>query len=81
VVRKPIPHPIGQPCLQPHALAPEPLSPRNDEETGIRLDAHRFVENEYVSIRDEQVHSHTFTIDRIRPIEANKEKLTRAELA
>ena len=25
VVRKPIPHPLGQPCLQPHALAPEPL--------------------------------------------------------
>jgi hypothetical protein len=25
VVRKPIPHPLGQPYLQPHALAPEPL--------------------------------------------------------
>jgi hypothetical protein len=37
---------------------------RGDEETGVRLGAHRFIENEYVSIRDEEGRSHTFKIAR-----------------
>ncbi|HLW92516.1 MAG TPA: hypothetical protein VKS78_14620 [Roseiarcus sp.] len=38
----------------------------DDEDTGIHLDSHRFVENEYVSIRDEEGRPHTFKIVRVR---------------
>jgi len=53
----------------------------DNEETGIRLDAHRFAANEYVSIRDEEGRPHTFKIDRIRPLETNKGELTGAKSA
>lgn len=37
-------------------------------ETGFRLDAHRFLVNEYVSIRDLDGQSNTFKIEEIRPV-------------
>jgi len=39
-----------------------------EDEAGYRLDSHRFVADEYVSIRDAQGHSHTFKIAEIRPV-------------
>ncbi len=36
------------------------------DETGYRLGAHRFVENEYISIHDQSGRSHTFKIADIR---------------
>jgi hypothetical protein len=45
---------------------------RADEETGVHLGTHRFIENEYVSIRDEEGRSHTFKIVRVQPAEASK---------
>lgn len=36
--------------------------------TGYRLDAHRFIVNEYVSIRDIDGQSYTFKIEEIRPV-------------
>jgi hypothetical protein len=36
-----------------------------DDETGYRLGAHRFVENEYMSIHDGNGHSNTFRIARV----------------
>ncbi len=44
----------------------EPEALENDE-SGYRLGAHRFVADEYVSIRDEDGDSHTFRIVEIRP--------------
>lgn len=46
-----------------------------DEETGVRLGAHRFVKDEYVSIRDEEGRSHTFKIMSVRPLEAAKQTI------
>ena len=45
----------------------------SDEETGIRLGAHRFVKDEYISIRDEEGRSHTFKIAGIRPLPTAKQ--------
>ena len=36
-----------------------------DDEAGYRLGAHRFVEGEYVSIRDEDGHLHTFAVTHV----------------
>lgn len=47
----------------------------NDEEAGVRLDAHRFVKDEYVSIRDEEGRSHTFKIAGIHPVETGRQLL------
>ncbi len=44
-----------------------------DEETGIRLESHRFIENEYVSVRDEDGRLHTFKIEQVQPLETNRE--------
>jgi hypothetical protein len=44
-----------------------PDAPEN-EEIGYRLDSHRLVENEYVSIRDDSGHSNTFKIAQVRPL-------------
>jgi hypothetical protein len=38
----------------------------SDDETGYRLEAHTFRENEYVSIRDSQDKTHTFKVAAIR---------------
>jgi hypothetical protein len=35
----------------------------DDDETGYRLDMHRFVVGEYVSVRDAHGRSHTFKIE------------------
>ncbi len=39
----------------------------DDDESGYRLDTHRFIVNEYVSIRDKDGTSHPFKITQIRP--------------
>jgi hypothetical protein len=44
----------------------DPSGPDEDE-TGYRLDTHRFIENEYVTIRDDEGHPHTFKIAKVRP--------------
>ena len=36
-----------------------------DDESGYRLDAHRFVEGEYVSIRDDAGELHTFVVKHV----------------
>ena len=36
-----------------------------DDEAGYRLDAHRFVEGEYVSIRDDAGELHTFVVNHV----------------
>ena len=36
-----------------------------DDEAGYRLDAHRFVEGEYVSIRDDAGELHTFVVKQV----------------
>ena len=36
-----------------------------DDEAGYRLDAHRFVEGEYVSIRDDAGELHTFVVKHV----------------
>jgi hypothetical protein len=54
---------------------------RGDEETGVRLGAHRFIENEYVSIRDEEGRAHTFKIARVQPIETGKGRASRTTTA
>lgn len=41
----------------------------SEDETGVRLGTHRFVKDEYVSIRDEEGRSHTFKIASVRPLE------------
>jgi hypothetical protein len=52
-----------------------------DAETGVRLGAHRFIENEYVSIRDEEGRSHTFKIARVQLAEARKGGASRSTTA
>jgi hypothetical protein len=39
-----------------------------DEETGYRLNQHRFVEGEYVTIQDEDEKPHTFEVVAVRPV-------------
>jgi hypothetical protein len=46
----------------------------SDEETGVRLGAHRFAKDEYVSIRDEEGRLHTFKITHLRPFELTRQK-------
>ena len=41
-------------------------SREDDDESGFRLDAHRFCENEYVSIRDRSGDTHTFKVASVR---------------
>jgi hypothetical protein len=54
---------------------------QGDEETGVHLGTHRFIENEYVSIRDEEGRSHTFKIVRVQPAKASKGRSGRATTA
>ena len=40
----------------------------SDDETGHRLGAERFVSGEYVSIRDEHGHMHTYRVVSVEPV-------------
>ena len=45
-----------------------------DEEPGVRLGAHRFAPDEYVSIYDEQGRLYTYKIVQLRPMKPSPEK-------
>ena len=47
---------------------------REWEEKGIHLETHRFLEGEYISLRDEEGRLNTFKIARVRPVMAIGER-------
>ncbi|RFB76452.1 hypothetical protein DYH55_20135 [Methylovirgula sp. 4M-Z18] len=47
----------------------------SEGETGVRLSTHCFAEGEYVSIRDDEGHAHTFKIARLRPLKATQQQV------
>jgi hypothetical protein len=50
----------------------------DDDQSGYRLGEHRFVVGEYVTIRDEDGHSHTLKVVEVEPIASKGAKGGRA---